>query len=404
MKRCVIWGTGQVGKAIIADLCNMPYEVVAYCSSNFEKYADKTVNGKRFVSPAELKEMCEKQRVDSILIGVIHKCHLKEIQDRISWDFPTGIEVITWQDEGFQEDLLDKTRKNFKGREHIWNVDFEKESEIWVNHFSEEIDYWLLSAANPEGLEHKNCQKRLKNTNFISSERIHPFLTNAMLLSNQFDLTEGSVVMDLGCGLVSKYGNILPTQQRINLLQVDALAPFYNKIVEKFFPGEKGDHSFGLFEFISGFFEKEFCDLILIDNALDHCIDPYRSIVECLYILKKGGRLHLFHRCSEALFEGYAGLHKWNIDSDVDSHLVIYNHDNFIDITEQLKSVADINVRRVMGPRIEQAIAVEIRKRTDFALEDFLDIKLRQYYLACFIKNLMFRIADEEYRYNSYNF
>jgi len=103
MKRCVIWGTGQVGKAIIADLCNMPYEVVAYCSSNFEKYADKTVNGKRVVSPAELKEMCEKQRVDSILIGVIHKCHLKEIQDRISWDFPTGIEVITWQDEGFQE-------------------------------------------------------------------------------------------------------------------------------------------------------------------------------------------------------------------------------------------------------------------------------------------------------------
>lgn len=39
---------------------------------------------------------------------------------------------------------------------------------------------------------------------------------------------------------------------------------------------------FSLFELIATFYKKEGADGIMINNALDHCIDPFKAIVECL--------------------------------------------------------------------------------------------------------------------------
>lgn len=116
----------------------------------------------------------------------------------------------------------------------------------------------------------------------------------------------------------------------------------------------------------------------MINNALDHCIDPFRSIVECLYILKKGGYICTLHRRAEAIYEKYTGLHRWNVDYDSKDHLIIWNEDNAIDVTKALEEVSDIVLTHSdekITPREKQWIKVEIKKKQCFQLEQFLDLK-----------------------------
>lgn len=46
----------------------------------------------------------------------------------------------------------------------------------------------------------------------------------------------------------------------------------------------------------------------------------YKSIID-LYILKSQGRMRLPYRCAEAVFEAQNGLHKWNIDYNVQAEI-----------------------------------------------------------------------------------
>jgi ubiquinone/menaquinone biosynthesis C-methylase UbiE len=104
-------------------------------------------------------------------------------------------------------------------------------------------------------------------------------------------LTGSEKILDIGCGLISMYGNYVG-EKKINLIAIDPLAHFYNIINERYqgelFSEEKRS-SFGMFEFMADFYEENYADYIIINNALDHCIDPFKSIIECLHVLKCGG-------------------------------------------------------------------------------------------------------------------
>jgi len=297
-------------------------------------------------------------------------------------DVLDGIEFINGQ----QNDYLIKVRNTLQ---YHWEIDFESQASIWIQNFMSEVKFWIHDVANQEGIFRLDYNNRLFNLEFVKLDG------SCASLASMLD--ENSIVMDIGCGLVSKYGKRLPNSKEIQLLAIDPLAAFYNIINEKYLSGRSSDKCchFGMFEFMANFFAENYSDAIIINNALDHCIDPYKSIIECLYILKKGGIIHLNHRRAEAVFENYHGLHKWNIDYDNNNNFVIWNNENAVNVSQCLKDIADIKVTHSDDHlvRSEQFVIVDIVKLDDFNLEKFFDIKKDMHYLTSFIENLMDWIA-----------
>jgi SAM-dependent methyltransferase len=130
---------------------------------------------------------------------------------------------------------------------------------------------------------------------------------------------------------------------------------------------------FGLFEFVDSFLDEEYADLIIINNALDHCIDPYRSIIKCFKVLKVGGVLRLCHRRAEAVYEGWMGLHKWNVDYNDSDEFILWNKDNCINISQKLKDFANVRVVHsdYETDAWETFITVEIEKRDEACIDEF---------------------------------
>lgn len=132
----------------------------------------------------------------------------------------------------------------------------------------------------------------------------------------------------------------------MNLIGIDPLADAYNKLNIEF-SQKKGTAlppkvQFGFFEFMHYFKKNKECDVILIDNALDHCIDPVQAILSCFYILKIGGCLSLCHSVDEALHANYTGLHQWNLTSSDKSEFIIWNNNHFYNVTHTLEKYAEI--------------------------------------------------------------
>merc|ERR1712032_319303 len=55
-------------------------------------------------------------------------------------------------------------------------------------------------------------------------------------------------------------------------------------------------------------------DVVHCTNALDHSHDPLRGIEQALRVLRGGRPVLLRHTRNEAEKNGYAGLHRWNLD------------------------------------------------------------------------------------------
>ena len=154
-----------------------------------------------------------------------------------------------------------------------------------------------------------------------------------------------------------------------------------------------------MFEFIANFYDENFCDGILINNALDHCIDPYKSIIECLYVLKEGGTMRMRHHRAEAVYGSYCGLHKWNLDYNSNDEFIIWNQANAVNISNCFKKIADIKIVHSddNSQRDDQFIAVDITKKKSFDLEDFFDLKKERRQLAFLVECLMNWIAEHNY-------
>lgn len=159
-------------------------------------------------------------------------------------------------------------------------------------------------------------------------------------------LTEDFRVLDVGCGM-AYHNSPYIDGHRIDLHYVDPLAHFYNEIAEsKKLP--LPEIEFAMVEYLSAFFPGDSVDVVLIQNALDHCFQPVRGIIESLKILKIGGTLYLFHNRNEAEHENYMGFHQFNIDTQNGS-LVIWNRELRYDISELLAGCAEIRTEEVDG-------------------------------------------------------
>lgn len=389
-QKYVVWGTRAAGRELARQAAEVGCEVAAYCSGT-KTSQGKRIDGIPVLSPEETRRLYVEKSIDGVLLGVQNPRFVKEVEETVSRLFPPEFSFISH--DGIENAYL----QSIHGRlQYRWDVSFERQAEIWLQNLMGEVDSWVRDAASPAGRSHLDYERRLANRDFLGIDGTVHFLLKT--------LAGGSVVMDMGCGLVSMYGTRLPNAQHVRLHAVDPLASFYNRINDKYAPGSGKICEFGLFEFAADFYPENYCDLILIKNALDHCIDPYKSIIECLYILKRGGVLHLRHRRAEALHQAYQGLHRWNIDYNERRDLMIWNQENAVNVSESLQEIAEIQVTAAGEDvsRRDQIFTAEIVKKRDFRLEEFLDMARERRQLAFLVRELLDRAAqDGEERYLS---
>lgn len=380
-KKCIVWGAGDYGRRLVPMLNSEEYTIIAFCDENAGLEGKKAA-GYEIVSIKKAAEMCRSDKELAIMIGIFDFEAVEEVKKTIQDKFGENIEIKTGHDvqDIYENRILQMYHQNIIFK---WEVDLEKYFLMWLDNLKSEIEYWVSDVADFRGKRHAYyimCRENDRFTHRDIRKRVK----------------DKEIVMDIGCGLVSKFGDQLDDAGAVKLVPVDALAHFYNIVNGRIQDGYKKDYicSFGLFEFLGNTFCRNYADNIIVENALDHCIDPWRSLIECLYVLKTGGRMYLNHRRAEAVYENWFGLHKWNMDCR-NGDFLIWNKENAINVTENLKDYAEIYVRYddSVYEREYQNVEVEMIKKKDFELSDFFDLHNDHIILTKFIDKLMESLA-----------
>lgn len=253
--------------------------------------------------------------------------------------------------------------------------DLKKQVDLWIDGVSYEAAFWRGYLSNK-----KNFEQICKN---VKSKRN---ISLAGLDRSEFcfdkDKADHFTVLDVGCGMIYANGCCIDGTN-VDMHYVDPLAFIYNEIADKM-NADLPVIEFGMIEYLSSFYPEQNVSLIIVQNALDHCFDPVKGVLECIKTLKTGGVLYLFHRKNEAVFENYRGFHQYNIDVRGDS-LVIWNKSKEIDLNRLLENCADV---RIIDSG--EHVAALIKKRGEIqAAECFEDLRNVCYQLMYVIKHIM---------------
>lgn len=384
-ENCIIWGIGNLGSSpVLPDMLENRYLVMAYCDNNSD--GKTKVNGRAVIPVKDVKTYICENNVAAILIAVSNRETELSISNQIRKEISKDVKVF-----GLHGSEMDRIENEYLSEksDHLqfkYNIDFDGQSKEWVENLMSEVTYWLDRYVETKGAFIDS---------YISNRHFLTFYPEYEEFSKK--LCNGDVVLDVGSGIISKFGCLTESGNELKVIAIDPLAYYYNQFLPKEVPEQKKCR-FGLFELIANFYKKESVDGIMINNALDHCIDPFKAIVECLYILKPNKSICTLHRRAEAVREKYTGLHRWNVDYNAKDHLIIWNGSNAINVTEALETVADIKLNHAEenAVREKQMILVEIRKKQSFELEDFLDICKERESLAKLIERLMKYYAETD--------
>lgn len=384
-ENCLIWGIGNLGNSrVLVDMLENRYNVVAYCDNNSD--GKTKVNKKAVIPVKDMKTYVCENNIAVILIAVSNREAEMSIRNQIQKEISGDIKVFGLHDNEMDRIENEYIANKFNHLQFEYNIDFIEQSKEWVENLMSEVMYWLDRYSETDGAF---IDSYIQNESFLTYYPEYEEFSRR--------LCNGDEVMDIGSGIISKFGCLTELGSELQVLAIDPLAYYYNQLLPKEIP-EKKRCRFGLFELIANFYKKESADGIMINNALDHCIDPFKAIVECLYILKPDKYICTLHRRAEAVWEKYTGLHKWNIDYNSKDHLIIWNESNAIDVTEALETVADIKLSHSEenATREKQMILVEIRKKQSFELEEFLDMCKERESLAMLVERLMKYYAETD--------
>lgn len=162
----------------------------------------------------------------------------------------------------------------------------------------------------------------------------------------EIKFSNNDVILDVGSGPLPKYGCLI-NGKRTNYIPVDPLAYKYHELLNELNISLPVYPKFALMETLTCFYPKESADFVIINNALDHCIDIMRAFIECFNTVKVGGYLLLEHLEAEALFCDYWGLHLWNIFV-IDEDLYFCDEKKRkVNVSKLLKDYAEIETKKV---------------------------------------------------------
>lgn len=390
LKKAVIWGAGNLGTSkLLCELLGLRYEITAYCDSDQTKWG-QAINGFLVKSIDEIVELNSAGAFDVIIIAVydaeIISFIRKTIEEKISSVRLVEVHAYSEIGSALESIYISQIQKTLDFTRY--RIDYKGQFDIWIDNVASEIDYWVNRVAKKNAQFRDEYCKRLVNNRFQSEltgdvSSLHEYLCNV----------KEPLVYDIGCGLAPRFGEILSNGNNITLVEIDPLAYFYNQINAKYAPvsGYKRIE-FGMFEYFSRFFEKDSADAVIINNALDHCIDPYKSIVESLMVLKPGGILYLNHTRAEGVNEKYNGLHQWNLDYTEKEDFIIWNYNAAVNVSERLDEIASIRLTHKSGN-----VQVEVIKKKDFAVERYVDTGDETENMAYIVRGLMKKLSDPKF-------
>lgn len=376
MKKYIIYGAGKMGGVAKKFAETLGYNVLAYCDKNTLLHGT-CINGVEVISLVELDRLLGHTELYGVIVGSSN--YDSEIYEELHTKY-CNVEIIKFHELQYKycQNMIPLMRSRVVDG---YLINYNEQIKVWVDNFMSEIQFWANEQAAQTGQYHENYLKRIECAK-------GEFKCNRLKKS----LEGNEIILDIGCGVFSQYGRNY-NEKELNLIGIDPLAHFYNKINEKAQIGLNNKVKFGFFEFISSFWNGDKADVILIDNALDHCIDPYKSIIECLKIIRVGGVLSTRHRKCEAIYEGYEGLHKWNIDIDENDEFIIWNDRNKINVSKNLNEYVDFEIE-LNGEQDIIIVQMTLKKSlpNNFYRTVYEDKEALAYVLEC----IMNKFADEK--------
>lgn len=324
-KNIIVWGAGNRGKQIVEQLYFEGVKSIIVVDENQKKQGTYIYKNIYVHSPEYILNIPKREQMDYLLI-ISPFMYKEEIMSRI-----TSVEYIgtVWSNYDFHN-IVEIPSLITRVESEKYKIDFDLQLQDWFNNILSEVDFWKNCVAKPDSKYHNVWLERQIDKEFIC-ERL---ARNPRL---------GELVMDIGSGICSKYGSkIQSSSEYLNFVAVDPLAFFYNHINKKY--GCDTEIRFGMFEILSYQFPMDSADYILIDNAIDHCIDPLAAIIESYKILKIGGVLSLSHNENEAFFEKYYGLHKWNVAA-YKNEMIFWNDNQYVNVSRLLSQYCDIDLQ-----------------------------------------------------------
>lgn len=390
MEKIILWGVGRFGaNAFTKSILEIKYQIIGYCDVDITKQ-HTLVNELEVFSPQEVYELCRENRVDKIIVMAQKQGTTQVIQADLQ---KNGIEKACYSyvdirdevENTYLEQVLDEII--FK-----WNIDYTYFSDIWVENLMSEVEFWIKDVARASSKYHDDYVHRCNNKIFNISKDKH-----YSEMEQFVQKIESPRIMDIGCGLAPRFGTQLQNGNVINIDRVDPLAYFYNNINAQFAYDYKVPCKFGMFEYLAQYYDEDSMDVVIVNNALDHCINPYKAIIEIMHILKPGGRLYMRHGKAEGVNGGYTGLHQWNLDQSKNNDFIIWNYSNAVNVTEKISEFAEVKVTCNDTPvRDEQNIMVVIEKKKDFDLWEYVDKEKEIKDLAHLSQKLLEFMANQE--------
>lgn len=387
-QKYIVFGAGKSAFGMDKYISQF-YDLLGYYDSNKALWG-QSFCGKIIFDKAQVLELCAKYK-DNLyfIISPIHSDVVSEIAEIINTEFNGRI----IDKDVLQNDMMERKHRENRGSMGKYDADFVQQAVQWTRELESEVNFWVNWAAKENGRYHEDYLTNIRNCDVAPAKGCHG--------ENIFHyLKDGGTLLDIGCGVVSRYGARLPDGGRVHAVAVDPLAYAYNRINARYALGNAKTVAFGMFEFMAVFFQKDYADVILIENALDHCIDPLKSLIECLQVLKTGGLLRLYHHRAEAVYEGCLGLHKWNIDYNDDNEFIIWNENNYVNVNKFFGDHIVIKVF-VEGSvqRSSQYITVEIVKKETYDYRNYISLSDENEQLGKCISSMMEYMAESCYNY-----
>ncbi|KAF4684043.1 hypothetical protein FOZ60_008314 [Perkinsus olseni] len=203
---------------------------------------------------------------------------------------------------------------------------------LWRSRMSAEEVYWRYRLYD-EGYTHP-----------LSNGR--PLQSGLLRLVNP-DVPKGSAirVLDVGSGPLSLIGMAWDGHP-VELVAVDPLAPLYKALLHQVGVDPIVYPVMGDVENLPRYFPTgSSFDLAVSINALDHTIDPVKSIFGMLETVKPHGAALLVCHRNEAEREYGKGLHQWNFDVSPDGHLLVWR--NYTSAGPEVRDVTTMLLEKV---------------------------------------------------------
>lgn len=322
-KKMAIWGASYWGYTFKKILEEEGEEVVAIIDSDKSKWNEEVIGFEVF---------CNRYNIDdiTILLSLRRWENVLAVEQRIR-EKSNNCEILYHYH-------LCKNYGNLHIRTLGYDVPFENQFKIWIDNIDSEISYWKNQVVSESGANHSHYLELIKR-----DKEFNFYFEN---YSNK--IKQGDIILDIGCGVYSQYGNIINGSETVNLIGIDPLASIYNHMNAEYAKKQGLDKidkiKFGMFEFLSYNLGSDYADAICIDNALDHCIDPFSAVIQAIDVVKPGKSIWIRCYFNEGFRERYGGLHRWNVSIDMNNDYIVWNRDNYINISKRIKDFADIQV------------------------------------------------------------